>query len=184
MSILSGDPRTLAREAYLYLYPLVTMEVSRQQGINLPADAKPGYGPPNSFHHLREFPPGDFRAVVRVNFDTLYSSTWLDLTAGPVRLDLPDTHDRYYTLPLYDMWTDVFASPGKRTTGTQAQSYVIAPPGWQGAPPDGVPVITSPTPYAWIIGRVQTNGPDDYGFVHAIQDGMAITPLVGEVVRT
>lgn len=177
MSMLSDDLVTLGREAYIYLYPLVTMEVGRQQAINLPADAKPGFGPANAFHHLREFPRVDFRSVVRVNFDTLYSNAWLDLTAGPVQLDLPDTHDRFYTLPLYDMWTDVFASPGKRTTGTGPQSYVITPPGWTGAPPDGIPVIQAPTPYVWIIGRIQTNGASDYGFVHGIQDGMAITPL-------
>lgn len=177
MTILNGDLTALSREAYLYLYPLVTMEVGRQQAINLPADAKPGYGPANAFHHLRAFPDVDFRAVVRVNFDTLYSNAWLDLTAGPVQLELPDTHDRCYTLPLYDMWTDVFASPGKRTTGTGPQRYLIAPPGWTGTSPDGIPVITAPTPHVWIIGRVQTNGPDDYDFVHAIQDGMRLTPL-------
>lgn len=177
MSILNDDVTTLSREAYHYLYPLVTMEVGRQQAINLPADAKPGYGPANAFHHLREFPPVAFRAVVRVNFDTLYSNAWLDLTAGPVQLDLPDASDRYYTLPLYDMWTDVFASPGKRTTGTGPQSYIVSPPGWTGPTPAGVPVIESPTPHVWIIGRVQTNGTADYDFVHAIQDGMTITPL-------
>lgn len=177
MTILSGDLRTLSHEAYVYLYPLVTMEVSRLQAINLPADAKPGYGPPNAFHHLRSFPPADYRAVVRVNFDTLYSGARLDLTAGPVRIDLPDTHGRYYVLSLYDMWTDVFASPGSRTTGTGAQSYVVVPPGWTGPSPDGVPVITAPTPDVWIINRILTHGPRDYPFVRAIQDGMAITPL-------
>jgi hypothetical protein len=181
MSTLSADLRTLAAEAYTYLYPLVMMDVSRQQSINLPADTKPGFGPPNAFHHLREFPRADFRSVVRVNFDTLYSTAWLDLTRGPVQIDLPDTDDRYYTLPLYDMWTDVFASPGKRTTGTGAQSYVVVPRGWDGPLPDGITAIEAPTPYVWIIGRVQTNGPSDYEFVRGIQDGMSITPLDGDV---
>jgi hypothetical protein len=183
MTMLRDDLRSLAREAYIYLYPLVTMEVSRQQGINLPADARPGYGPPNAFHHLREFPPVEFRAVVRVNFDTLYSNAWLDLTSGPLLLQLPDMRDRYYTLPLYDMWTDVYACPGKRTTGTGPQSYVLTPPRWTGPVPDDVPVIEAPTPYGWIIGRTQTNGPSDYDFVHSLQDGMSITPLQAEVAH-
>lgn len=178
MSILASDPRSLSYDAYLYLYPLVTMEVSRRQAVNVEADAKPGFGPPNQFHHLRAFPTAEFRAVVRPNFDTLYSSAWLDLTAGPVVVHAPDTADRYYMLPMLDMWTDVFANPGKRTTGTAGQDFVVVGPGYRGELPDGKPVIEAPTPWVWVIGRTQTNGPADYAAVNAVQDGYTITPLL------
>jgi hypothetical protein len=177
MSMLSGDPRSLSYDATVYLYPLVTMEVTRRQMINVAAGAKPGFGPPNAFHHIRAFPPADFRAVVRPNFDTLYSTAWLDLTSGPVVVSLPDTEDRYALLPMLDMWTDVFATPGKRTSGTGAQSYAVVPPGYVGELPEGPQVLRAPTPWVWAIGRTQTNGPDDYAAVHAVQDGFAITPL-------
>ncbi|HXB86543.1 DUF1254 domain-containing protein, partial [Mycobacterium sp.] len=170
---------TLSYEAALYFYPLVTMDITRLQAINAPAGTKPGFGPPNEFHHFRAFPTADFRNVVRPNFDTLYSSAFLDLTAGPVILHAPDTDDRYYMLPLIDMWTDVFANPGKRTTGTDAKDFVVTGPGYTGELPDGLPVIAAPTPYVWIIGRTQTNGPADYDAVHKVQDGYSITP-VGE----
>ena len=126
--MLSEDLATLSREAALYLYPLVIMDVTRLQAINTPAHAKPGHGPANQFHHLRAFPDADFRSVVRPDFDTLYSSAWLDLTAGPVVVHAPDTRDRYFMLPMLDMWTDVFANPGKRTTGTDAQDFVVTGP--------------------------------------------------------
>lgn len=177
MSTLSDDLRTLAYEAFVYLYPLVTMDVTRLQSRNVPAGVAPGTGPPNQFSHLRSFPAADFRAVVRPNFDTLYSSAWLDLTAGPVKLTAPDTDDRYYMLPCLDMWTDVFANPGKRTTGTDAAEWVVVGPGYGGELPAGLPVITAPTPHVWIIGRTQTNGVADYPAVHAVQDGYAVTPL-------
>jgi hypothetical protein len=177
MSTLSDDPRSLSYEAYSYLYPLVTMEVTRRQAVNLAAGVKPGFGPPNEFHHIRAFPPADFRAVVRPNFDTLYSSAWLDLTAGPVLVHVPDTNDRYYLLPMLDMWTDVFASPGKRTSGTGAQDYLVVGPGYTGDLPAGKPVIEAPTPWVWVIGRTQTNGPADYAAVNAVQDGFTINPL-------
>jgi hypothetical protein len=177
VSTLSDDLRTLSYEAALYFYPLVTMDVTRLQATNTPAGTKPGFGPPNEFHHFRAFPTADFRTVVRPNFDTLYSSAFLDLTAGPVILHAPDTDDRYYMLPLIDMWTDVFANPGKRTTGTDAKDFVITGPGYAGELPEGLPVIAAPTPYVWIIGRTQTNGPADYEPVHNVQDGYRITPL-------
>ena len=177
MSMLSGDPRSLSSDAYTYLYPLVTMEVTRRQMINLEAGAKPGFGPPNQFHHIREFPPAEFRAVVRPNFDTLYSSAWVDLRTAPVAVHAPDTSDRFYMLPMLDMWTDVFANPGKRTSGTGAQDFLLVGPGYTGERPTGHTVIEAPTPWVWIIGRTQTNGPDDYAAVNAIQDGYTITPL-------
>ena len=177
MSMLSGDPRSVGYEAYTYLYPLVTMEATRRMAINVDPAARPPFGPPNAFHHIRAFPTADFRAVVRPNFDTLYSSAWLDLSAGPVVVSAPDTDDRYYMLPMLDMWTDVFASPGKRTSGTGAQEYLVVGPDHTGDLPAGRPVIHAPTPWVWIIGRTQTNGPDDYDAVHAVQDAYTVTPL-------
>lgn len=181
MSTLSDDLETLSAEAYVYLYPLVTMEISRRQQTSPQAD-RPAFGSANRFHHLREFPSADFRAVVRPNFDTLYSSAWLDLRNGPVIIDVPDSDDRYYMLPMLDMWTDVFASPGKRTTGTGPQRIVVVPPGHAGGLPDEVAgsatsVVEAPTNQVWVIGRTQTNGASDYASVNAFQDGLTVTAL-------
>ena len=164
-------------EAYVYLHPLIMMDVTRRLSINLPAGVKPGMGPVNIFHHMRTFPPADFREVVRPNFDTLYSTAWLDLTQEPMVVSAQDTSGRYYLLPMMDMWTDVFAAPGKRTSGTKAQTYAVVGQGWKGNLPRGMERIEAPTPYVWIIGRTQTNGPKDYQAVHRVQDGYKITPL-------
>lgn len=164
-------------DAYLYLYPLVVMEVTRAQMTNVEPGKVPMPPPMNAFGHLRAFPPANFKLVVRSNFDTLYSSAWLDLSHEPLIVSVPDTAGRYYLLPMLDMWTDVFAVVGKRTTGTAAGDYALVAPGWRGRLPDGVVQIDVPTPIVWIIGRTQTNGPRDYPAVHAVQDGFRVTPL-------
>jgi hypothetical protein len=167
----AGD---VAVEAYVYFYPLLTMDVTRRQATGVEAGKMPGRGAMNSFAHLRAFPDASYREVVRPNFDTLYSSAWLDLTGGPVVVSAPDTGGRYYLLPMLDMWSDVFAVPGKRTTGTKAGRFVVVPPGWRGELPAEAERIDAPTPYVWVIGRTQTNGPRDYGAVNKIQDGFTI----------
>jgi hypothetical protein len=167
----------VAVDAYVYLYPLVSMELTRQQMTNTER-ASGSHAPTNQFAHLRAFPAGDFREVVRPNFDTLYSSAWLDLRDEPIVVSAgEDTDGRYYELPMYDMWTDAFAVPGQRTSGTGPGAWAVTGPGWQGNLPDGVARIDAPTPGVWIIGRTQTNGPADYPAVHAFQDTLTLTPL-------
>ena len=175
--ISEQDAYEIGVEAFIYLYPLVLMDTTRRQAVNIDAGKVIGRGPMNAFSHVPIFPPADFRDVVRPNFDTLYSIAWLDLTKEPMIVAAADTQGRYYLLPMLDMWTDVFASPGKRTTGTGEVRFAVVPPGWQGDLPHDVQRIDAPTPYVWIIGRTQTNGSKDYEAVHKVQEGYMITPL-------
>lgn len=116
-------------------------------------------------------------AILRFNFDTLYSFAGVDLSRGPIILSLPDTNGRYYLVPGLDMWTDVFCSLGSRTTGTAAGDVAFAAPDWPGALPPNVEKIAAPTSLIWVMGRVQTHGPSDFENVHKIQDGFKFTPL-------
>ena len=107
-SLSAQEIHDVALEAYLYFYPLVSMGATRQQTNAIPGAAPNSLS--NTFFHIRTFPPADFKAVVRSNFDTLYSSAWLDLTKGPMVVSVQDKDGRYYILPMLDTWTDVFAA--------------------------------------------------------------------------
>ena len=175
--VTAEEAHAIGVDAYLYLYPLLTMDITRKQFTNIEPGKEFGKGPMNMFVSVPQYPPADFKGVVRSNFDTLYSIAWLDLTEEPLVIAAPDTAGRFYLLPMLDMWTDVFASPGWRTTGTQAGQFLVTPPGWTGTVPAGLNHLPAPTPFVWVIGRTKTDGAADYAAVHKIQAGYTVTPL-------
>ncbi|MGH9480674.1 MAG: DUF1254 domain-containing protein [Terriglobales bacterium] len=177
-----------AVEAYLYAYPLVLSEITRRVMTNTAAVIPAaGRAPMNQFAHLPAFPDPSLTDVVRPNADTLYSVLWFDVSREPLLIEVPDSGGRYYLLQMLDLWSDVFAAPGKRTTGTAAQRLALTAPGWQGQLPRGVTELRAPTPLGWIIGRTQTNGVADYPAVHAFQAGLRVlqpAPAAGRVDPT
>jgi hypothetical protein len=168
--------RDIARDAYIYAYPMLVMEMTRRVGTNV---EKPegAHAPMNQIANMRAFPTPAFTDVVRPNADTLYSVMFFDVSKDPMLFSVPDAGGRYYLLPMLDMWTDVFAVPGKRTTGTGAQTFAVVGPHWQGQLPKGVDLVRSPTSTVWMLGRTQTNGKADYAAVHTFQDGLKAVPL-------
>ncbi len=167
----------LASEAYVFGYPLVTMEMTRRVMTNVTA-ASGTRAPMGHVLKLREYPTAAFRDVTAPNADTLYTTAWMDLGREPMVLSLPDMKGRYALFPLLDGWTTVFQVPGKRTTGTGAQTYAITGPGWSGTLPPGMTEYKSRTNIVWFLGRIYCTGtPEDYAAVHALQDQVGLVPL-------
>src|SRR5690349_4901347 len=135
-AIENGEDFWLATDAYVYGYPLVTMEMTRRIMSNV-ASAEGTRAPMGQFVKMRTYPDATFRDVTAPNADTLYTSAWIDVGDEPWVLSIPDMKDRYFLFPMLDAWTNVFQVPGKRTTGTKAQSYAITGPGWKGTLPAG-----------------------------------------------
>jgi len=173
------EARDVAIEAYIYAYPLVTMEMTRRVMTNVAAP-EGTRAPMGEFVRMREYPSSKFRDVTAPNADTLYTTTWLDVTREPWIVSIPDMKGRFFLFPMLDGWTSVFQVPGKRTTGTAAQKYAITGPGWKGTLPKGVTEYKSPTGIVWILGRIYCTGtPEDYKAVHALQDQVSVVPLSG-----
>lgn len=167
----------LATEAYVYGYPLVTMEMTRRIMTNV-ASLTGTRAPMGQFANARQYPDATFRDVTAPNADTLYTTGWVDVGKEPWLLSLPDMKGRYFLFPMLDGWTNVFQVPGTRTTGTAAQTYAITGPGWKGTLPPGVKEYKSPTSMVWMIGRIYCTGtPEDYAAVHALQDQLKLVPL-------
>ena len=164
-------------DAYIFGYPLVTMEMTRRVMTNV-REPESTRAPMGQFVRMRQYPDASYRDVTAPNADTLYTTAWVDVGAEPWVLSLPDAHDRYYLFPMLDGWTDVFQVPGKRTTGTGAQTYAITGPGWKGTLPAGVKEYKSPTSIVWLLGRIYCTGtPEDYAAVHKLQDEISLVPL-------
>ncbi|MEH2491730.1 DUF1254 domain-containing protein [Bradyrhizobium sp. AZCC 2230] len=167
----------LATDAYIFGYPLVTMEMTRRIITNVAAPAGTR-APMGQIIKLRQYPNASFRDVTAPNADTLYTSAFFDVGKEPWVLSMPDMKGRYALFPMLDGWTTVFQVPGKRTTGTGAQTYAITGPGWKGTLPAGVKELKSPTSIVWLLGRIYCTGtPEDYAEVHKLQDQCALVPL-------
>ena len=166
-----------ATDAYVYGYPLVTMDMTRKRLTNV-VSPDASHAPMGQLLKLRTYPAVDNHAVTAPNADTLYTMAWLDLSKEPYIFGIPDVGGRYFLMPMLSGWTDVFQVPGKRTTGTKAQKYAITGPGWSGTLPAGVTEYKSPTAMVWILGRIYCTGtPQDYTAVHALQDKFTLVPL-------
>ncbi len=175
---LSADEaKAIALDAYVYGYPLVTMEMTRRVMTNVDKVTAPR-APMGQLMRMREYPNASFRDVTAPNADTLYTNAFVDVSKEPYVLSLPEADDRYSLFPMLDGYTNVFEVPGKRTTGTGPQTYAITGPGWKGTLPEGVKEYRSPTSIVWLLGRIYCTGtPEDYAAVHKMQDAISLVPL-------
>lgn len=179
ITMTSDDYLNTIVDAYLYGYPLLLMNYTKELGTNVtePHPSIPR-APINQLGHYRQFPDHNSKGVVKPNVDTYYSIAWFDLSEGAQVLSMPST-DRYYLLPFYDAFTNVFASPGTRTHGSQALTLLVVGPDYSGGDIEGMLTIKSPTNMAWLIARIETYDDEDgRTVIRDIQDHMDLRPLL------
>jgi hypothetical protein len=173
----SKEATAIAKEAYIYAFPM--MENYRTMYVQAIDRTAPGYsGPFNQLLHRAELLGPDFKDIVRPNNDTLYSMGWLELRAQPIVITVPEIKDRYYSVQLIDMFTHNLGYIGTRATGTEAGSYVIAGPQWEGTKPGDVKdVFRSESNFVYCIIRTEVGGPEDIAAVVELQKGYLLTPM-------
>jgi hypothetical protein len=176
MPAAASEAEQIALDAYIYGYSLITTDITRVQMSNV--DKVEGlHAPAGQFINIPRYPPADYRGVSAPNADTLYSLAWLDLTEPQV-FSYPDMGKRFYLFEIADLWMTLYDSPGTRTAGGDAASYLITGPGWSGTVPTGMKQIKIATRYMVILGRTYADGTDkDYAAVNALQAQYKIVPL-------
>jgi hypothetical protein len=162
--------------AYVWGFPLVTLMRLRRRLACVTAT--------NQLLHARTLATPSSRTVVAPNNDTLYSTTFLDLRAHPVELDLPPVRGRYANFQLMDAYTNTFADIGTLTTGAHGGRYAIIAPTWKGQLPTGLTRVVAPTPDVWLLGRTEVRGQKDLTAVHALQDRYRVTALTSTTGRS
>ncbi len=181
-SAAPGAPSS-ARQAVTATLPL--FEMARMRASNTarkhPVQGFAGDSPAsrmrwvNQFTHTRRLRGPDDKEVVTPNNDTLFTNAWLDLSAGPLVIEVPEMGERYWVLGFLDAWTNPWAYAGRRTTGGKEQRLFVHGPGWTGDVPAGMHRISAPGNDVWVIGRILADAdPADLARVHALQDRYAI----------
>jgi hypothetical protein len=121
----------------------------------------------------------DSTTVSYPNDDTLYSTAFLDLRAGPQLLGVPAMSGRYVNFQLLDMYTNTIADVGVLTDAGHRGTYAFVGPGWHGSIPKGDVRIDVPTPDAWLLGRTQVKGPADLTAAVDLEAQYSLTALSG-----
>jgi DNA sulfur modification protein DndE len=173
----SDKPEDIATLAYIWGYPLITIERSFNYFTNPNTPNVPGQGPANELNCAKELVNANFTDVVLPNEDTLYCQAWMNLTNEPLVLKVPPISDRYYTFEFLDAYTNVYNYVGTRASGSSGGTYLITGPDWNGEVPKEMTKIWSPTNTAWILNRILVKGDSDLPNVHAIQDNISIVPF-------
>jgi hypothetical protein len=173
-----AEARQIAAAAYVYGYPLVIMDVSKDVGTAAPtAEPTLGLAPINQLVRGAVTPTAANENATRLNVDTLYTFGWLNLTKEPMVVSVPAANGRYYVMSILDAWQNVFADPGPRTTGNGSGNFAIVGPGWNGKLPSNVTKLQSPTNTVLINARTQQNGPADFPAAVAFENNYTLIPL-------
>lgn len=172
---------TIGLQAYIWGYPLVSnsnrfARFSTVTELRIANHTLP-QSPINQICFLSDYVTADEHSIVAPNHDTIYGSAWLDLSAEPIVIRIPDMGSRYWIFEICDFYTDVFASPGTRL-GSPPGNYLVVGPTWNGSVPPGiVQVIRAPTHRVYCLPRVLLKGEDDLPDVLPLINSITIAPL-------
>ena len=173
----AADVRLVAREAYVWGWPLVYLHHCRVALERVPAPGRSGGMPVAPLNRLSMLTDRISPRTARVpcpNQDVIYGFGMFDLAADAVVVQVPDFGRRFWLYQMGDQRTDSFAEVGSMY-GTRPGSYLVVGPDWRGDVPHGIAgVFRSPTRYAYCLPRVF--------FTDSAADREAALPAINGIV--
>lgn len=167
----------LITQAYIFSYPVMTMNYTHKISANVEANNGWGKAPINQWGSMHQFPKVGFTDVVRPNLDTFYSVIYADLSDGPLYIEIPAT-ERYYLIPILNAHGDVIKSLGTRTTGQANLKIALLGPNFKDKVDSDLIAIRSTTNLNWLLGRVSAkNNEDGKSIVSGFQSKLVAKPL-------
>jgi hypothetical protein len=177
-TISPAEVRTIAKDAYIYGYPMVQTYLT-MYAFSIDKSNPQYKGPFNApLSFARVFTPHD-TAFVTPNSDTPYTFLSLDLRAEPIVLGIPRIEKgRYWVFQMMDLYSFNFDYLGTRTSGNDGGTFLVAGPRWKGTVPAGITKVLRPeTEFINVVGRTQLFNASDLETVKDIQSKYKAAPL-------
>lgn len=175
--ITEAYARALARQAYVWAWPLVNiynrrLAFAQSPKVGLMNGVLP-FAPLNRLAMLSDYIRPDQRWVACPNQDVVYGAGICALDQRPIIVQVPDFGDRFWVYQVVDLRTESFARLGAMY-GTRPGFYLLAGPDWSGPTPNGITeVFQSDTNTAFVVPRVFQ---DD-----TVEDKHAVQALIGAI---
>jgi hypothetical protein len=169
------DAYQLAKQAYLYGYPLAYFARLRHTRFTQPDPITRVQQRWNVFSHLNAaITPATPGAP---QTDTFYSRLWIDVSTEPLMIRIPATDGRYWSLQMIDYFGQTFGLPNRRSH-KEASVIAVVSPGWRGSlPPEVRQSFTAPSPMGYGLIRMYFAGQQDQAKAVQVQTAFDARPL-------
>jgi hypothetical protein len=181
VKITAEYARHVARDAYLWAWPLVSMYNRRLAFAQIKEMAYAGPSPQaplNRLAMLTDYIAPEQRNVACPNQDVVYGAGYLALDVSPVVVQVPDFGTRFWVYQIVDLRTDGVAQLGKMYGATPG-FYLLAGPSWQGDVPKGITKVFRFSTNTGFVGpRVfQDDTPQDKQAIQSVLQQVMMYPL-------
>lgn len=164
----NSNLKAIAYEAFIYAYPMLE-QVKTLNGMFEFMDLAP-----NEPNMNKRYPMENVgQPIVAPNLTSMTGGIFVDISGGPVTVEIPEVKDRYIVYQCIDVYTHNFYYMGTRANGGQAGKFTFYNKNQQ-APTDGSTPVLMEGDHAIIVNRIDIKDRSEFERVRAIQDAIQV----------